>query len=373
MQALWAKPARDVQGPVPHDRRRRDQSASGVRPSAAVVSAGITRRPCRASPNGATAGCPTPIRRIRPRSNIFAELRRLTEAGRPRSGVGRHRSLDVLRCGLGSRLAEGSRVLAGRRRVAYLPDDNVPPPSPSSDRRQIVERPSGRAEALSRRGRGHSLGGTDDAAGRNNSGRRYASAAYRKALELNPADVSAKGSLEKLATAATGVDDPKQVAQLEDYLRQEKYKEGEILLTEYVKERPTSSWGWYALGYSRFAQMKVGSSIEALAKSLELDIRNAEAHKILGRDLMIIGRFDDARIEFEPGAPLQAGLRRDSLQPGQALFRARQLGAGASGVRICSAARSVVPRGLGRSRLRPGSAGRRRRSRRFVSEGRFVE
>ena len=126
-----------------------------------------------------------------------------------------------------------------------------------------------------------------------------ASAAYRKALELNPADVSAKGSLEKLATAATGVDDPKQVAQLEDYLRQEKYKEGEILLTEYVKERPTSSWGWYALGYSRFAQMKVGASIEALAKSLELDIRNAEAHKILGRDLMIIGRFDDARIEFD--------------------------------------------------------------------------
>ena len=45
--------------------------------------------------------------------------------------------------------------------------------------------------------------------------------------------------------------------------------------------------------------MKVGASIEALAKSLELDIRNAEAHKILGRDLMIIGRFDDARIEFE--------------------------------------------------------------------------
>ena len=45
--------------------------------------------------------------------------------------------------------------------------------------------------------------------------------------------------------------------------------------------------------------MKVGSSIEALAKSLELDIRNAEAHKILGRDLMIIGRFDDARIEFD--------------------------------------------------------------------------
>ena len=32
-----------------------------------------------------------------------------------------------------------------------------------------------------------------------------------------------------------------------------------------------------------------------------LDVRNAEAHKILGRDLMIIGRFDAAQIEFEQG------------------------------------------------------------------------
>ncbi len=70
----------------------------------------------------------------------------------------------------------------------------------------------------------------------------------------------------------------------------------------YVKERPTSSWGWYALGYSRFAQQKIGESIEALAKSLELDVRNAEAHKILGRDLMIIGRFDAAQHRVRAGA-----------------------------------------------------------------------
>src|SRR5205807_4334680 len=62
-----------------------------------------------------------------------------------------------------------------------------------------------------------------------------------------------------------------------------------------------SSWGWYALGYSQFAQRKVGESIQALAKSLQLDIKNAEAHKILGRDLMIIGKFDAAQTEFEQG------------------------------------------------------------------------
>ena len=80
---------------------------------------------------------------------------------------------------------------------------------------------------------------------------------------------------------------------------QGQYKEVEPLLAEYVKERPRSSWGWYALGYSLFAQQRIGESIKALARSLELDVTNAEAHKILGRNLMIIGRFDAAQIEFE--------------------------------------------------------------------------
>ena len=43
---------------------------------------------------------------------------------------------------------------------------------------------------------------------------------------------------------------------------------------------------------------------EPLAQSLEIDVSNADAHKVLGRDLMIIGRFDAARLEFEQGARL---------------------------------------------------------------------
>ena len=66
-----------------------------------------------------------------------------------------------------------------------------------------------------------------------------------------------------------------------------------------MEERPKSSWGWYALGYTYFAQKKIGESIKALATSLQLDLKNAEAHKILGRNLMIIGRFDAAQVEFE--------------------------------------------------------------------------
>jgi tetratricopeptide (TPR) repeat protein len=135
-------------------------------------------------------------------------------------------------------------------------------------------------------------------------------AAYRKAVELNPADLSAKAGVERLAAAGrssssssaaatNAVDEPSLMADLEGDIRQAKYKEVEPRLAEYVKEHPRSSWGWYALGYSQFAQQKIGDSIASLAKSLELDVTNAEAHKILGRNLMIIGRFDAAQVEFE--------------------------------------------------------------------------
>ena len=105
--------------------------------------------------------------------------------------------------------------------------------------------------------------------------------------------------MTRAAAHAAAADDAPRVAELEGYIREGKFAEVEPLLAAYVKERPASTWGWYALGYSQFGQQKIGDSIRSLAKSLELDVRNAEAHKILGRDLMIIGRFDAAQIEFE--------------------------------------------------------------------------
>jgi tetratricopeptide (TPR) repeat protein len=127
-----------------------------------------------------------------------------------------------------------------------------------------------------------------------------ASDAYRKALELNQGDVSARQHIDML-TKDTPVDDPERVTEFEGYIKESRFKEVEPLLVSYVEQRPKSSWGWYALGYSRFAQQKIGASIQALATSLQLDVKNAEAHKILGRDLLLIGRFDAAQIEFEQG------------------------------------------------------------------------
>ena len=143
-----------------------------------------------------------------------------------------------------------------------------------------------------------------------------AAAAYRKALDLNPGDQAAKEGLDRLTIPESPSqtvklsahdDDPARVSEFEDYIRQNRFAEVDPLLANYVKERPTSSWGWYALGYTQFAQKEVGESIQSLAQSLQLDIRNAEAHKILGRDLMIIGRFDAAQTEFEQGIRYEPG------------------------------------------------------------------
>jgi len=101
--------------------------------------------------------------------------------------------------------------------------------------------------------------------------------------------------------APSGEDDSSKLAEFEAYIREQKFREVEPMLADYVRERPKSSWGWYAYGYTLFANKKLGESIKALSKSLQLDIRNAEAHKILGRDLMMIGRFDAAQTEFEQG------------------------------------------------------------------------
>ena len=112
-------------------------------------------------------------------------------------------------------------------------------------------------------------------------------------------------------------DDLARVSALENYIRDGKWAEVEPLLTKYVKQRPKSSWGWYALGYSQFAQKKIGDSIKALAKSLQLDPKNAEAHKILGRNLMIIGRFDAAQIEFEQAIRYKPGSAENHYNLGK--------------------------------------------------------
>ena len=118
---------------------------------------------------------------------------------------------------------------------------------------------------------------------------------------MNPGDVLAREKVQALSRDAVSAGDPQRITEFESYIRAGRFQEVEPLLAAYVQEHPKASWGWYALGYSLFAQRKVGESIQALAKSLQLNNENAEAHKILGRDLMFIGRFAAAQTEFEQG------------------------------------------------------------------------
>ncbi len=159
-------------------------------------------------------------------------------------------------------------------------------------------------------------------------------------------------------------DDPRQVAELEGYIREGRFKEVEPLLAEYVKEHPTSSWGWYALGYSLFAQQKIGESIQALARSLELDVRNAEAHKILGRTLMIIGRFDDGAGRVRAGA---SGYKPDSAEIhynlGKLLSMQDNWEPARKAFEAARPARPLLRRGARRPRLRARGPRRRRRAR----------
>jgi superkiller protein 3 len=127
--------------------------------------------------------------------------------------------------------------------------------------------------------------------------RQEANAAFRKALEIEPGH---KGAKDSLAAA----EEPQRIALFESYIRNGRFEALEPLLRKYLDEHPKSSWGWYALGYSLYGQRKIGESIRALSESLQIDVNNPEAHKVLGRDLMIIGRFDAAKIEFQQGARL---------------------------------------------------------------------
>ena len=84
-----------------------------------------------------------------------------------------------------------------------------------------------------------------------------------------------------------------------------RFQESESRLNLYLKDHPDSSKAHYDLGYVEFRTHNMGSSIKELAKSLELNPANAEAHKILALDCSIIGRNDLAETELIEAARLK--------------------------------------------------------------------
>jgi tetratricopeptide (TPR) repeat protein len=108
--------------------------------------------------------------------------------------------------------------------------------------------------------------------------------------------------------AETVHDDPQQIANFEDLILKEKFQEVDSLLRSYVAAHPRSWKAYYFLGYVQLQQHRITDSIKALAKSLELNVNNAEAHKLLGKNLSMIGRYDLATREFEQALRLDPSL-----------------------------------------------------------------
>jgi tetratricopeptide (TPR) repeat protein len=161
-----------------------------------------------------------------------------------------------------------------------------------------------------------------------------AAAAFRKLLEIEPGSVAGRENLDAIlkktaSTPATSVNSAKSVSSLpsrpsvgelssnrevddlgqiknfEASIDQDKIDEVEPLVLAYLKQYPNSWRAHYIQGYVLFRMRKIGDSIKELAKSLELNVDNPEAHKILGRDFVVIGKFDYAQTELQQAARLK--------------------------------------------------------------------
>jgi len=122
------------------------------------------------------------------------------------------------------------------------------------------------------------------------------------ALALTPPS-SPPARIEEAPT--TPEDDLEQLQRLEHYIRDSKFHEVEAPLRGYLKAHSDSARAYYDLGYALFRTHQISASVEALAKSLQLDINNAEAHKVLGLDLATVGKQDEAQMEMEEAARLK--------------------------------------------------------------------
>ncbi len=94
-------------------------------------------------------------------------------------------------------------------------------------------------------------------------------------------------------------DDLRQIEAFRELIVQQKFQEVEPRLLAYLAEHPNSWQAYYFLGYVQFRHRRLADSIKTMAKSLELNVNNVEAHKILGRCFTIIGRFSLAKKEFD--------------------------------------------------------------------------
>jgi tetratricopeptide (TPR) repeat protein len=164
-------------------------------------------------------------------------------------------------------------------------------------------------------------------------GENGAAAAFQKALQLDAGNAEAQKNLDlirtRTASAPTsfgnatrpasslglrtstgellpiGTDDLDQIKNFETAIEKDKIDEVEPLVTAYLQGHPNSWRAHYIEGYLLFRMRKVGDSIRELSKSLELNVDDPEAHKILAKDFVIIGQVDYALTELQQAVRLK--------------------------------------------------------------------
>ncbi len=93
--------------------------------------------------------------------------------------------------------------------------------------------------------------------------------------------------------------DDQAIASFESLIKAEKFSEASTVLQSYTDAHPGSWQALYQLGYTDFRLHRIHHSLTMLCKSLVLNPRFAESHKILAYDLNILGRQDLAIRELE--------------------------------------------------------------------------
>jgi tetratricopeptide (TPR) repeat protein len=88
------------------------------------------------------------------------------------------------------------------------------------------------------------------------------------------------------------------ITSFENSLNAGRYADLQVPLENYVQAHPDSWQALYQLGYVYFRQHNHLSSIRMLSRSLQLNADNAEAHRVLGFELLSISKSELAEHEF---------------------------------------------------------------------------
>jgi tetratricopeptide (TPR) repeat protein len=133
-------------------------------------------------------------------------------------------------------------------------------------------------------------------------------------VPMDPAASSPIGSGESSPShPGIGQDDPSRLGVIEGEISSAKYLEVQPALRSYLDSHPLSWRAHYDLGYvlfrSRGGQQPLEDalkeSIKELSRSLELNINDADAHKILALDLTMFQRDDLAELELKQAVRLK--------------------------------------------------------------------